>query len=366
MEKLRIAMVGAGRRATGGWLPVITTFDDQLELVAVCNTGNPRGEEAAGKYRTRWYTHSEKMLDKEKPDIVAIAVNPAQTYEVAMNILERGISLVTETPIAAQLEQADAMIAKAQETGAKLEVAENLYRVPQERLKRKMILEGVFGPVWRAQNDNRTHNYHAVSLIRSYIGFDIAITSVIGVQGEFPTAQHLYRGQPSNKERCRHAILKFDNGALGFHSFTSLSFGSPLRGRSSTFFYAERGMGWDNELILLTSDSENRVLQIERITREVEGQQVLDKMVAGEFEWDNPFTSYKLHDGQISIASELMSIVEAVRENKEPEYGALNARIDREVDLSISRSNEQGNVPIQMSRPFPSFSGSAGNTIRRD
>ncbi|MBC8233014.1 Gfo/Idh/MocA family oxidoreductase [bacterium] len=348
MEKLRIAMIGAGRRGAGGWLPVITTFEDQLELVAVCNTGNPRGEEAANKYHTRWYTHLEQMLDQENPDLVAIAVNPAQTHAVAMPILERGVSLVTETPLAAQLEQADAMIAKARETGAKLEVAENLYRVPPERLKRKMILAGVFGQVWRSQNDNRTHNYHAVSLIRSYIGFDVPIVSVIGVQGEFSTAQHLYRGQPTNRERSRHAILKFANGALGFHSFTSLSFGSPLRGRSSTFFYAERGMGWDNELILLTGESENRVLKIERVTCEVDGQQVLDKMVAGEFVWDNPFTSYKLSDGQISIASELMSIVEAVREDKEPEYGALNGRIDREVDLAISRSHEQGNVPLQL------------------
>lgn len=348
MEKLKVAMVGAGRRAAGGWLPVIDAFDDQLELVAVCNTGDPRGEEAASKYQTRWYTNLSQMLDEEDPDVVAIAVNPANTFDVAMPILERGISLATETPIAAKLDQADAMIAKAQETRAKLEVAENLYRVPRERLKRKMILEGVFGQVWRAQNDNRTHNYHAVSLIRSYIGFDVPIVSVIGVQGEFPVAQHLYRGRPTDRERSRHAILEFANGALGFHSFTSLSFGSPLRGRSSTFFYAERGMGWDDELILLDGESKNRTLQIKRVTCEVDGQQVLDKMVAGEFEWDNPFTSYKLSDGQISIASELMSIVEAVRDDKEPEYGATNGRIDREVDLAISSSHQQGNVPVQL------------------
>ena len=348
MEKLKIAMVGAGRRAAGGWLPVIAAFNDQLSLVGVCNTGNPRGKEAAEKYQTRWYTNLEQMLDEEKPDVVAVVVNPARTYEVAMPILERGISLVTETPVAARLDEADAMIAKAQETGAKLEVAENLYRVPQERLKRQMILEGVFGQVWRGQNDNRTHNYHAVSLIRSYIGFDVPIVSVIGVHGNFPTAPHLYRGQPTNKESAVHAIFKFANGALGIHSFSSLSFGSPVRGRSSTFFYAERGTGWDNELILLTSESENRTLTIERVTCEVDGQQVLDKMVAGEFVWDNPFTAYKLNDGQISIASELMSIVEAVREDKAPEYGALNGRIDREVDLAIGRSHEQGNVPVQL------------------
>ena len=253
MDKLKIAVVGAGRRAAGGWLPIVTTFADQLELVGVCNRGNPRGEEAANRHGTRWYTELEKMLDGEKPDIVAVAVNPPNTHSVSMPILERGISMVTETPIAAQLDQADEMIAMAERTGAKLEVAENLYRVPQERLKRQMILEGVFGKVWRAQNDNRTHNYHAVSLLRSYIGFEVPITSVIGVQAQYPVAEHEYRGRVTDTERARHAILTFADGSLGFHAFTSLTFGSPLRGRSSTYFYAEKGMGWDHELVLLTS-----------------------------------------------------------------------------------------------------------------
>ena len=348
MEKLKIAVVGAGRRAAGGWLPIIVALEDQFELVGVCNTGKPRGEEAAGRFGTEWYTDLEAMLDREKPDVVAVVVNPPATHTVAMPVLERGISLVTETPVAAGLEQADEMIAKAKETGAKLEVAENLYRVPHERLKRQMILAGVFGKVLRAQNDNRTHNYHAVSLLRSYIGFDVPIVSVIGMQGQFPVAEHLYRGTPTTMERSRHAILRFADGSLGFHSFTSLAFGSPLRGRSSTFFYAEKGMGWDNELVLLTGNDANQSLPIERVTCEVAGKQVLDKMVAGEHEWDNPFKSYGLSDGQISIASELMSIVEAVRDDKDPEYGALNGRVDREVDLAISRSHEQGSIPVSI------------------
>ena len=345
-DLLKIAMVGAGRRATGAWLPVISALTDQVQLVGVCNQGNARGEEAANQYGVRWYTTLERMLDEETPDLVAIAVNPPQTAKVALPVLAHGIHVVTETPIASQLDEADAMIAKAAETGAKLEVSENLYRVPRERLKRQMILDGVFGSVWRAHNENRTHNYHAVSLLRSYIGFDVPIRSVIGVQAEFPAAPHQYRGREVAKENARHAILKFENGALGIHAFTSLSFGSPLRGKSATYFYGERGMGWDDELVLLVGDDANRTLPIQRVTCEVEGQTVLDKMVAGEFVWDNPFTRYKLSDGLISVASGLMSLVEAVREDKPPEYGAYNGRIDREVDLAITQSHQQGHVPI--------------------
>ena len=64
------------------------------------------------------------------------------------------------------------MIASAQENDTKLEVNENYYRVPTERIKRKMILAGVFGKVNVAYNDFRGHGYHGIGLIRSYVGFD--------------------------------------------------------------------------------------------------------------------------------------------------------------------------------------------------
>lgn len=348
MDKLNIAMVGIGRRGSTGWLPVINALEDQVKLVAVCNTGAPRGEEMASKYQVNWFKNVEKMLDETRPDIVSIAVTPSQTHIVAKSVLERGISLITETPIASALSDADMMIDLAKQSGAKIEVAENLYRAPQERLKRQLILDGVFGKVWRAQNDNRTHNYHAVSLIRSYIGFDEPIENVIGVNGDFPVENHLFRGNPINRERTSHAIIKFSNGAWGFHNFSSLTFGSPLRNRSSTFFFAERGMGWDNELIIYEDEAKAKTLKIERISCHIDGVEVLDKLIAGEFVWDNPFKKYKLSEGQVSLASELMSLVKAVRDNVEPEYGALNGRLDREVDLAINKSHSEGNIPVKI------------------
>ncbi|MFC1717566.1 Gfo/Idh/MocA family protein, partial [Candidatus Poribacteria bacterium] len=131
MDKLNVAVVGAGRRAGGSWLPAINTMNDQLNLLAVCNTGAPRGEEQAKKYDVNWYSDIEKMLDKEKPDFVAIIINPGQTHIVAKAVLERGISMITETPVASTLEDADMLISLAEEKGAHIEVAENLYRMPR-------------------------------------------------------------------------------------------------------------------------------------------------------------------------------------------------------------------------------------------
>lgn len=351
MDKLNVAVVGAGRRAGGSWLPAINTLDDQLNLLAVCNTGAPRGEEQAKKYGVNWYTDIEKMLDKEKPDFVAIIINPGQTHIVAKAVLERGISMITETPVASSVEDADMLIQLAKEKGAHIEVAENLYRVPSERIKRELILNGVFGKVWRGHNNSQTHNYHAVSLVRSYIGFDVPIKRVIGVQGDFSIEPHEYRGTTANSERSRHAIFFFENGALGFSHFTSLTFGSPLRGVNSTEFYGEKGMAVGSQLFVLKDKKIRHPINIKRVTCNVDGMDVMDKLVADtdpEVVWDNPFRNYKMSDGMITIASELASIMKAVREDVEPEYGAVNGRIDRQIDLAISESHKNGNVPVEI------------------
>ncbi len=352
MDKLNVAVVGAGRRSASAWLPAIDALNDQLRLIAICNTGAPRGEEQANKYGVKWYDNVDKMLDNEKPDFVAIIVNPNQTHIVSKSVLDRGISYITETPIAATLEDADMLISIEKKKRAYIEVAENLYRMPSERIKRELILSGIFGKILRGHNNSLTHDYHAVSLIRSYIGFDVPIKRVIGIEGRFQVEPHNYRGSITDNEFTSHEIYFFENSALGFSHFTSLTWGSPLRGINSTEFYGEKGMAVGDKIFILKDEKTNQQINIKRLTCNVDGMEVLDKYVADtdpEIIWDNPFKKYKISDGLITIASELASIMKSVRENVEPEYGAINGRIDRQVDLAISESHRKGNIPIDIS-----------------
>ena len=45
MDKMKIALVGAGRRGGGSYLPIIAKMDDDLELVAVCDVDAEKAEE---------------------------------------------------------------------------------------------------------------------------------------------------------------------------------------------------------------------------------------------------------------------------------------------------------------------------------
>jgi len=358
MDKLKIALVGAGNRASGTYAPIITTMTDDLELVAICDVAEEKAKERGEQYNVPYFTNVEEMAEKTKPDIAAVVITPSRNHEAGIPLSKMGVSYCTETPIDTNLWWADEMIRVAKETNTKLEVCENYYRFPGERIKREMILAGVFGKVLTAYNDFRGHGYHGVGLIRSYIGLDVSAVRVIGMTKNFKVQEHLFRaGQPSRSdENWQHGIIEFENGSVGIFNFTSLSYGSPMRWYNTSKFYAERGMCVREEAAILndTADGKRPINVERRTTKAQDGKEVLDCFVADttpEVVWKNPLSKYPLNDGQLSVASEVMSIANAVRNDTEPEYGALNGRIDREVDLAIFKSAGNNNQPVELPLP---------------
>lgn len=371
MDKLKIALVGAGNRASGAYAPTIATLYDDLEFVAVCDVVAEKAEALAQKYNVPAFTDVVEMVEKTKPDIAAVVITPSRNHEAGIPLSEHGVSYCTETPIDTDLGWADKMIATAKENNTKLEVCENYYRVPGERIKRALILEGVFGKILTAYNDFNGHGYHGVGLIRSYIGFDVEAVRVIGMTKNFTVQEHLFRrGQPvRSDENWQHGLIEFENGSVGVFNFSSLSYGSPLRWYNTSKFYGERGMcvgdgqrGWTgNEKIAILNDEADARLPIvveRRTTQAKDGTEVLDALIARtdpdtglEVVWKNPLSHYPLSDGQLSVASEIMSIANAVRNDTEPEYGAENGRKDREIDLAIFQSARNNNQPVELPLP---------------
>ena len=351
MEALKIGLVGVGRRGSGVYLPIISKMKDDLRLVAVCDIREETAEMWGKRYGVPCFTDVEEMIKKAKPDLLAIVITPKNNHIPALIATEYGVSYLVETPIHPDLKTADRMIEAAREKGVKIEVAENYYRAPMERIKRAMILAGVFGRVLVAYNDFKGHGYHGVSLIRSYIGFEKEIKRVIGVGRSYKVQRHVYRGQEREDESWQHAVIEFEDGSLGIFNFTSLSYGSPLRWHNSTKFYGERGMCVGDEAAILDEKGERRPIKIERRTSVVEGVEVIDALIADTdppLVWENPLRRYPLREWEISVASELKSIADAVREGTEPEYGPINGRIDQEVALAISKSCSRGGEPIEL------------------
>ena len=79
--------------------------------------------------------------------------------------------------------------------------------------------------------------------------------------------------------------------------------------------------------------------------------------------WTNPFLrpdqghTPQWHDDEIGVAGCIMSLVTAIREDREPSYGAQQGRLDQELILAIKQSSAQGGQPITLpldpSQHFP-------------
>lgn len=117
-KNIRTAVIGVGNM---GQHHTRNYFEmPQAKLVAVCDVNKERGKNLAKKYNCLFYGDYKKMLAEQKIDAVSIAVPTSLHCRVACDVLDRGVNVLLEKPIATSLKEAKEIIDKAQEKNLKL------------------------------------------------------------------------------------------------------------------------------------------------------------------------------------------------------------------------------------------------------
>ena len=93
-----------------------------VNLVGVADANETTAQSVAGRYNTRAYTDYRRLLDEERPDAVTICVPTSCHLEIALDVIQRGIHLLVEKPIAFNIEEGRRMIAAAEEARVQLMV----------------------------------------------------------------------------------------------------------------------------------------------------------------------------------------------------------------------------------------------------
>lgn len=92
------------------------------DLVGVADTNETTVTSIAEQYNTKAYTDYRRMLDELRPDVVTICVPSSSHFDVALDVIQRGIHLLVEKPIAMNIDEGKRMIAAADEANVKLMV----------------------------------------------------------------------------------------------------------------------------------------------------------------------------------------------------------------------------------------------------
>jgi predicted dehydrogenase len=371
-EPMRVAIVGTAKRSDYLYGPILKALYPEVELVSVWGRSEASAKKLGESLGAPWYTDLETLARQTAPAIGIVSVSYPANGVVGLMAVEAGLNVLLETPIAHKLSEADAIIQAAEQRGLKIEIAEQFHRRPLEQIKLKLLQSGLFGRVHTSYNDFAGHGYHGVSVLRSYLGFDLKPVQVSGAVREYELAEHwsrLANSRGRRSETQEHGLIDFEGGQLGIYHWTSVGYDSALRWWRSSRFMAEKGMGitvgvglnvqeW---LTLLAPGGEApRFITLERRWERVDGG-ALVAMVAHTGDpdlplvtWNNPFLPVRQghgvqwHDDEIGVAGCLMSLVDSVREGKDPTYGPYQGRLDQELVLAIRMSSMDGGKPVKL------------------
>ena len=91
------------------------------------------------------YTDLDQMIAETQPDIVAIPTATELHYPLAMRVLEHSVNIEVEKPMCIDLEQADAVIAKAKAKGVRVAVHQQSRAGPNMQAVIRAFTDGRIG-----------------------------------------------------------------------------------------------------------------------------------------------------------------------------------------------------------------------------
>lgn len=148
MSPYRLAIIGYG--GFGQFLHHAWRGIPELELVAV--SGRRRSPRVP--VGVRYYSDWEELLERERPDIAAVATPPATHAEIARRAMEKGIHVLIEKPLATRLEDAEGIVATAGRTGVRAAVDLMMRYHPLLEALRGITREGLLGALFRVGVEN--------------------------------------------------------------------------------------------------------------------------------------------------------------------------------------------------------------------
>ena len=145
--KLKVAAVGCGGigyRHQLGYLQ-----HPGAELVAVCDIDAAKAKARAEELGVpKWYPSIQEMLAHEECDLVDVVTADHLHFEPVMECLEAGKHVISEKPLALRIEEAEQMVAKAEEVGVHLAIDYNRRFAPGYVQARRWFDAGEIGQTY--------------------------------------------------------------------------------------------------------------------------------------------------------------------------------------------------------------------------
>jgi predicted dehydrogenase len=351
------SIIGGGGFRAQYFLRIAQALPEQFRVSGMVVRDEVKGSAMEQQWNARTYRNLEQLLAKERPDFVVLSVSSSAAMDYMLELTERGIPVLAETPPAPNLEGLLHVHDKLIRQGARIQVAEQYQFHPVQEARQAIIQSGQLGSV-NQTTVSISQLYHAVSLIRSMLGVRFEEVTIKGMRFESDWVAGPNRGGPPTEDKLVKserdlAWLDF-GGKLGIYDFTKDQHRSWTRS-NHLMVRGERGEIFDNRISIQDPSCTQIQLELKRMNKgEYENQEgyFLKGIMAGDrWVYENPFMPARLYDDEIAIAACLNKMA-VYAEGGPSFYGLADASQDHYIGLLIEQAIRSGETVVSVRQPW--------------
>jgi predicted dehydrogenase len=146
LRPYRVAILGCGPRGTASGTAYAA--HPRTSVVGLCDLAPERLNALGDALGVAWrFSDHETMIRETRPDIAVIATPADLHFDLAMQVLDRGVNVDVEKPLCLDLEQADAVVARGAARGVQVAVHHQYRSGSAMRALLRLVEDGRVGQI---------------------------------------------------------------------------------------------------------------------------------------------------------------------------------------------------------------------------
>jgi predicted dehydrogenase len=344
----RFGVVGTGWRAQF-YLRLAHLLPEEFEVAGLVGRTQDAAERAAAGRKVPGYGSLSELVMSQDPDFMVSAVPWDASPGVTQAAVELEIPVLCETPPAPDL---DGLRRLWQAVGASglVQVAEQYSLMPSHASRLALARSGAIGKVTSVQVSS-THQYHAVALMRTFLGAGFERATVSAQAFSAPLINPLARDAWTDDDQAKDAtttIATIDFGTatgMGLYDFTDNQWHNQLRSRRIVI-RGSAGEIVDDEVVRLVGP--RTIVRSPLVRRQTGYDLDLDGYATDHISlgdtilFRNPHVELRLNDEEIAISAMMEAMAAWCRDDGPPPYPLADGCQDHLVGLAIEKSIDRG------------------------
>jgi predicted dehydrogenase len=336
------AIVGTGWRGEF-FLRLARHLPDRLGVCGVVTRSTDRAERMRADWGVATYLSTSDLLAHERPEYVIVSVPWDVTPAATVDLVGRGVRVLAETPPAPDVDGLRALWGEVGASGL-VQVAEQYRLMPGHAARLALTAAGTIGAVTSVQLSS-THMYHAVSLMRAYLGVGYEPAQVWARRFTAGLVDPLngrgWTGDDTPKPATTTLSTVDFGGRMGLYDFTDNQWWNPLRARRLVV-RGERGEIVDDRVIRLldptTPDESSLARRQTGHDLNLEGLDLKHIAYDGKVVYRSPYVGSGLSDDDIAVAALLEQTGAWARGEGPPPYPLAQGCQDHLIALAMDES----------------------------